>query len=354
MDMKTKPSPLYSLQYLRAVAALLVVWYHTDHLGLKYTWIVPNFGERGVDLFFVISGFIIVVSTERKISTAEFFRKRIARIVPLYWLVTISYLVLAVVEPSLLRSGNGDLSSFFKSLFFIPHYNPVFPDKIWPLVIPGWSLNYEMFFYFVFGIIFLFTKTWRAVGTSLAILGLAAIGYTNPVASSPIVVTYTDPLLIEFSFGIVGGALFLSSFGQIQKFLFIFIFIAMVLVIFRSGPIAQSLRFAGVCVCLVYTGAEIERCGYIKQLRLLALIGDASYSIYLTHSGVISLTRMFFDRVGLNEIPYEMGLALTIALSISFGLITYMCIERHLNRALYAALGSKRLLLSRGQQSPTA
>jgi exopolysaccharide production protein ExoZ len=87
---------LASVQYLRAVAALLVVAYHTNNMGLlRPHFTILGFGGYGVDLFFVISGFIITVTTARDTSPGVFFRKRLIRIVPLYWLVTFVYVLIA-------------------------------------------------------------------------------------------------------------------------------------------------------------------------------------------------------------------------------------------------------------------
>ena len=86
-------------------------------------------------------------------SPADFARRRIRRIVPLYWLATLFSATVALVAPSLLKSTVFDLPHLAASLLFMPWSNPADPSTITPVVVPGWTLNYEMFFYFVFALL---------------------------------------------------------------------------------------------------------------------------------------------------------------------------------------------------------
>ena len=156
---------LNSVQCLRASAIILVVAYHAaGHLGVFHpNYAILEFGQYGVDLFFVISGFMMMVTTTSKASPTIFIAKRLWRIVPLYWFITLVYVILLLLAPYLLPSGTLDFGYIIKSFLFIPSYGPKFPDLIWPLVIPGWSLNYEMYFYALFAIALLLSAKYRGL-----------------------------------------------------------------------------------------------------------------------------------------------------------------------------------------------
>src|SRR6185437_14170487 len=134
---------LDNIQALRAIAALLVVFVHLA-VPVAALGVAP-FGAGGVDLFFVISGFIMVYTTVgRPISGAEFLGRRIVRIVPLYWLLTLAVFGIALIAPTLLQFTTASWGQLLKSLFFIPFAKA--NGDVQPVLFLGWTLNYEMFF----------------------------------------------------------------------------------------------------------------------------------------------------------------------------------------------------------------
>ena len=176
-----------SIQVLRAVAALSVLLYHA---GLF------NIGYGGVDVFFVISGFIMGTIGVRE-APNEFFGKRLIRIVPLYWAVTIAMCLLSLL-PGAFQQFTFDLPRLVKSLLFIPHVD-VPTGRVWPLLVPGWTLNYEMFFYAVFAI---GLALGRPVMLSVTLMiALVATGLLVAPTNS-IWATYTNPMLLEFVSGV--------------------------------------------------------------------------------------------------------------------------------------------------------
>jgi peptidoglycan/LPS O-acetylase OafA/YrhL len=130
---------LYGLELLRFIAAALVLFFHISVIGV---------GEFGVDIFFIISGFVMMYSTQT--DSRNFFLKRLIRIVPLYWLVTIITFSFYYIFPSFFSLPSNDLSHLVMSLLFIPF------DKNGsghaPILSVGWTLNYEMYFYFLFSL----------------------------------------------------------------------------------------------------------------------------------------------------------------------------------------------------------
>lgn len=148
-----------SIQALRGLAALFVVFQHVRFL---------NFGAFGVDIFFCISGFMIMFTTEK--STKYFFRKRLVRILPLYYLMTLGTYLSLLLFPSMFQQTRHDFSYLAKSLLFIPF--DIGSGAIQPLVRIGWTINCEMLFYLLFFIAFHISMKYRGLICSafLAIL----------------------------------------------------------------------------------------------------------------------------------------------------------------------------------------
>jgi len=120
----------------------------------------PWFEHRGwrvwVDVFFVVSGFTIAYVGN--IPARDFILRRLIRIIPLYWVASIGTYLVAKMEPSMVQSNSADISDLLYSLFFIPHVNKV--GDIAPILALGWTLNYEMYFYFLFAIALTFSIKW--------------------------------------------------------------------------------------------------------------------------------------------------------------------------------------------------
>ena len=142
------------VQALRFLAAMMVVFTHSvfyasERLGAgKFSW---GTGAQGVDIFFVISGFVMVISSRHLVNHIDgwkiFFRKRLARIVPLYWTATTVKLVVLLLASGLVLHSKLDWWSIFKSYFFIPTHTS---NGVRVLLGVGSTLVFEMFFYFVF------------------------------------------------------------------------------------------------------------------------------------------------------------------------------------------------------------
>ena len=166
---------LVSIQYLRGFAAMMVVLFHALHetAGLGLGSATVHILEAGVDIFFVISGFIMYYTTRRGMGTLEFYRHRIIRIVPLYWLITSFVVVLMLVAPRLLQSSKFDLAHVLASYAFIPWPHPIHPGVMEPALAPGWTLNFEMAFYLLFGLSLLIPR--RVVGLTIMMLVLVAV-----------------------------------------------------------------------------------------------------------------------------------------------------------------------------------
>lgn len=162
------------------------------------TFLPPNRLAAGVDLFFVISGFLMWGTTwDSPTTPGRFMLQRIHRIVPLHWAITSFYVLLAA--PHLMQSGAFKPAHGTTSYLFLPWPHPAI-DANQPLVTPGWTLNYGMFFYLVFAL-GLFLPERRARLATVALLGgLVAAGPAFASQSAPLQV-YTSTMLLEFLFG---------------------------------------------------------------------------------------------------------------------------------------------------------
>ena len=276
-----RQSELMSIQYLRAIAAIGVVIYHIGELFARSY----NFGGVGVDLFFVISGFIMwMVSRQREASPATFVKKRLLRIVPMYWSVTIFLAACAHLRPNLFPLDHPDISHVLLSLLFIPHPRPV-DGSLLPLVSQGWTLNYEMFFYFLFALTLAWPRKYQFYALNAFILGCVSSGcILHP--SSPVGLTYTSPLLIEFLAGIYICRAWVNKTVLSTKTAWTAIAMGVAGILATFVLYAPLPRFigSGVPAAFIVLGAvSLESRGVILRLHWMKLLGDASYSIYLTH-----------------------------------------------------------------------
>jgi exopolysaccharide production protein ExoZ len=284
---------LRSIQYLRGAAALLIVFYHVflQLYRLGYTGPFPQFLNVGVDIFFVISGFIMWYTTfDERVKTAEFLRHRIVRIVPLYWLVTSFYVFVLLINPALMQSAQYDLYHIIASYLFIPAPHPLVPEEMWPLVVPGWTLNYEMFFYLLFGFTLIFPMKVRAATIVATLTCLVGLQSFNPATNS-IVGFYSSSIVIEFAFGVLIGYLYTRNVAVPRLYSITMMLVGMVLAVSLIGILPESPRalVAGVPAFLVVAGAVFfERSHRVVELALPKLLGDASYSLYLSHGAVLS------------------------------------------------------------------
>jgi len=329
---------LYGIQYLRAFAALAVVVFHAaERTGGHFA-----IGAAGVDVFFVISGFIMwVISDRRPVTPQRFLLDRLKRIAPSYWLVTGIMVAgaLAGLFPNLQLSAGHLLGS----LFFIPVRSPS-TGEIWPVLVQGWTLNFEMFFYVLFAGALFLPRAWRLLFlTGVFGLFFAAGLIWDPQSAA--LATYTRPIILEFLGGIFIAELWLrrkvagTSLGLACVGAALCGFAAIYLMgaefdEFICGPLAMALVFGMV---------SLETGGSIGRVPVLTYLGDASYSIYLWHTLTISVAVKAADILGLDG-----GLALFGAIigGTITGVAAYELVEKPL-RKIFSGEGLKRRDLQR-------
>ena len=311
---------LLGLQYLRALAALAVVMFHAcgrmGHLFL--------IGEAGVDLFFILSGFLMVSITDADTRPVAFMADRIRRIVPSYWIATSVMLFggLTGLFPNLALQFWHIAASYL----FIPA-RPVGGERIWPLLVPGWTLNYEMFFYLLFALsmLFLSSQKMRIAVLSLIFLCLvAARSVLQPQAT--ILQFYGDPMLFEFAAGGWLGLLWKS--GTWPRWLgwpAIGLGTVAFLILAVLHPTLMGEILLGVTARLLVAGMlGLERADRVRRIPALLILGDASYSIYLWHTMAISLIVSVGTRLHLSNM---LLITLSVAGGAIVGVIAFRLIE---------------------------
>jgi exopolysaccharide production protein ExoZ len=284
------PRVILPIQYLRGVAALMVVWQHgMEQIAGMLEHFPLRFGVSGVDLFFVISGFIMVITTTGKgVTPIDFIVRRFIRVVPLYWVLTLALVAVLLAAPSLFRTVVLTPAGLIQSLLFIPHFSSGHPGKIWPILVPGWTLNYEMFFYCIFAASLAFTHRLAVLVDTLVLL--VAAGYLLGPFAHPAAQTYTNPVLLEFVAGAAIGHFWIQGDLRIPLAASIIAMLigATLLVLRHVPPLGNFTPMvgAGLLVC----GSLNDRLMHWRSGLPLAL-GDASYSIYLTHLFTFGLYR---------------------------------------------------------------
>jgi exopolysaccharide production protein ExoZ len=282
-----------SIQYLRAFAALSVLLFHVTQRGHHSVTV----GAGGVDVFFVISGFIMATITNARVTTPfEFLRDRLVRIAPCYWIVTLLLVTLAAVIPQSFSTFTAPAHHLLLSLAFIPHTDPL--GQNFPVLVPGWTLNYEMFFYVLMALALLLPQRWRLPSVTAVLLCLVGIGAAVP-STNLIFLSYTNPLLLEFASGMLlatgwlGRALPGRGWGWIAVTLGLSAFLLQA--VWPDGSHLASSGAGRLAVwglpafCLVAGALAVETHGGIGSSRLGLELGGASYALYLLHGLIVSL-----------------------------------------------------------------
>jgi peptidoglycan/LPS O-acetylase OafA/YrhL len=341
------------IQTFRGFAAILVTLFHLDQLSSEklqeaFLFNFFKFGWAGVDFFFVLSGFIIIyahrneIGIQNKEKYKEFWLKRFIRIYPAYWVVTLIVLCFILIVPSL---KNYDLNLSIITSFVI------YPKKYPPIISVSWTLALEIAFYFIFSLTILLRARFYIPIITLWIFGAITqfIGAFSMASDNPWLRTLFNGLNIEFALGGLAAYLVLHyNISYRKTLLFTGIFIFLLFGVFRSYSLIGDVEtivflntkifidrvvFFGIPSFLIVMGAaSIDINKEPKIPDFFNYLGDASYSIYLTHGPVISALVQLEAKLNLERF---LGNSLTIALligliTISIGCLFYSVIEKPL------------------------
>lgn len=351
-----------NIQALRACAALIVLWAHLRELFPDGPLLrqLPS-GLAGVDLFFVISGFIMVVSTSRTPPRpGDFLAKRFSRVAPLYYTMTLLIFVVTLVAPALMKSSTSDPMALMSSLAFIPFFKS--PDRIYPTYYLGWTLNYEMLFYLLFAVGILIRREWRIAVTSGLVLTLVLVGavWDEVLRENAAAYASTRPIMLDFAFGMAIGAAVpwiphlrlparalyaLLAFGAIAMVIAGRLFPAPI----DPNPIAPAtstvLRYGVPAAIIVFSAVALEQAGHRWTNRFLQTMGDASYSLYLTHFLVVAIVIALSNRLELGLLARLGAAAATVLVCLVVAYLCFRLVETPLNALV------RRLMFGRANAS---
>ena len=332
-------STLDSIQALRGLAAAYVVVYHSGlTLGgpdaTVLAWITANFikrGHVGVDVFFVISGFIIawvaVLARPRPESALSFVIRRVCRLAPPYWTMSALHgLLLNPVTPAV----------FAASLAFIPTDAAHAPYYGYPALYVGWSLNYEMAFYAAFAL-GLWLAGRRALLVVLAVSavmtlllpwwrfgGLVADPAQGYPFASPWMAMASNPLVLEFLLGCMLAWAYSRWRHRLRPGLAL-VMLAAGLAWFLASLVMVgpdfSLSGRGLPAGAMLAGlVAAEHTGMLRVPRSLVWLGELSYALYLTHPTVIEAVKRLTpelapDQYGMQLARFALDAGLALALA---------------------------------------
>lgn len=325
-----------SVQYMRGMAALLVVIAHAlEHPLAGKDPALTLVGRFGVALFFCISGFIITVICGRGgFSALEFAKRRVERVVPLYWLVTFLAAAACLIAPSVFKTTTFTLAHFFESLFFIPHEDPSNPGSWAPLYKLGWTLNYELFFYVAVAVLGSKLDYLKRAGAVVALMSaLVLAGLIFPTTG--VLKFYESSIILNFIGGVILGALALSgrlSTRSAPGFVISGGILAFVVWMVASGqPVISTVwinpMIAFASIALAAAMLAIELSNRLPPVKALRMLGDASYSMYLTHMFVVGPAWLIAKKLHLGGVLASIG---AIGVSLVVGLISYRFVEKPL------------------------
>lgn len=338
---------IQNIQALRGIAVLSVVLFHLITIEKKFggtTSIMPvffEFGRFGVDLFFIISGFVMVSVTRGKFQNIKqslhFLSHRILRIYPIYWVYTFFALIVFLINPSWVNSAQGNQVDILASFLLLP-------SEIRPLVQVGWTLIHEMYFYVVFFLILLITPE-RFMPIAILFWAVCIVFFNVSLESTdPFIKLIFHPLTLEF----IGGCfLAITFFYESNRIISTHSLLLITLIGLASAIYGyyfyhqmtgqfnlpgwwRVLIFGVPAMLIVFCFINAEKNGYIIN-SLLVKIGDASYSIYLSHLLTLSAAGRIWSIYGSNTI-YDnlLMIPVFILLTIFVGAVSYHLVEKPL------------------------
>jgi len=335
---------IYNIQFARAFAALLVVYAHLNYPG-------ASFGQFGVDIFFVISGFIMTMICHE--SPRNFLVRRVVRIAPLYWLVTTAVYLLSYVRPDLLNSTTANFGNFLKSVFFIPYVKE--NGTVHPMLDVGWTLNYEMYFYLAIGSALLFSAPRRATlvasaGLTVIFLVLKLVSTFAPPTSPMAAVWvgfYGSDRIFEFIAGV--GVYYYSRTESILKWGVIFCVVTSILcIVFMTAvnlsvPHWETAPFLSRTIpsaLFVISMLALERRSFV--LTKWTILGDASYALYLTNEFVVEGTQKIGTRILHLSTYSPVTCAVIFVLSELLAVAIFLLVEKPMHDWMRALVEGRR------------
>jgi len=340
----------WTVQTLRFIAALAVVCVHSTfytHERLAPGLSVYHEGSHGVRLFFVISGFVMILSSERLVTAPhgwlQFGIKRALRIVPLYWLILSLKVVLLTLTTGLALHNQLSFATAVKSYLFIPALNR--DGEIQPLHGVGWTLNFEMFFYALFTIALLLrVGATRFIAPVLVMCAITSL-FRTPTWPVPLQF-YCNPIVLDFLAGMIIARACQRGLTLPKGIAWAFVVLGLAGIFLPIWP--ETLSFLDSLLVTLLSAAAILGATMLEPHigarlpRWAVFMGAASYSLYLIHPLVAPAAPVILSRLHL----YWPSVAVlsSIAAAMIAGALLYFFVETPINRFLNSQLKGTRLM----------
>lgn len=354
-----------TIQIMRCIAATVVVLAHSGWTAYGVSHQVTNLGGIGVDIFFIVSGFIMpyVVfgglyhdKSTVVISSGSFFIKRLTRILPLYFLSTVAVLILSAfvsicLHPDvdlayMYNPGKFSFSWFLKSLTFTHWHSP-------PLLAIGWTLQLEFVFYTFFAAVIAIKHI--KIDLIEIIFGLFVLVSNilvnaevtrGLVSYMPFLLVFSQPMMIEFLFGMILYRLYSSNIVLPTKLSILILIVALPVFAYlsltdffgylnlMSSSVSRILLWGGTAFFIVWAALSLEKLFVLNRFtQKLLLLGDASYSLYLVHWLTIPFITFVFARYNLyTSVNMYIFLMLNFLICQKIALLVHIKIEKPMNK----------------------
>jgi exopolysaccharide production protein ExoZ len=296
-----------AIQALRGIAAVAVV---ADHI-----WGLSTAGDYAVNVFFVISGFTMVYASQKQFGAASsvypFLLRRFIRIFPTYWLSLLIFI-------SIFPAAASDIRHLALSIFLIaePHQFPILP--------PAWTLTIEVYFYVIFSLSIFLHRQWAVIAVCLMLFLLSCL---RSVTHIDIFIPYTNPIVLLFGAGVALANVYCNG-GRVNKIgsstLIAVSFLWVSALSLHGHDVGWRWRvlLLGPPAVMLFVGAVMTTPITLLSWKPLQELGDASYSIYITHWLFVSLLPTPFHFA-----PFVMALI--------FGMGFHYALERPFLRRAY-------------------
>lgn len=331
------------IQYLRGAAVLFVVFFHLRSIlsttvpGINLGDMLFGEGSAGVDVFFVISGYIIALSTQStaNASPKSFFIKRFFRIYPPFIFCLAAFLIVKNHFGEVYSLGQMVRSATMLHI----DYASEAPYFGYNILYPAWTLAYEVYFYFIFLLALLVSHKHRiTIATALILLPtiITQIYFNGSVSlrahgvgpyGSSILNMIVSPMFFEFAAGmwlyVIRNSMPKSDFW---KYIYISIAVISAFGIFSAVNAGHGIDGYGVwALCVVSSIVFIERCSPLPKINSLFLLGEVSYSIYLSHVIIIAIALDYMLSLGYKGFPL---LIMMTCACVLFSMFMYRFIEK--------------------------
>lgn len=324
------------VQYMRAVAAIMVVYFHTKVYLPHLAWPIDrSFGYAGVDIFFVISGFIITTTNlGRRRSPGRFLLDRALRIYPPYWFALTLALALFWIAPSAFTKDAVDLRYIIASYLLAPIDNATGSSGGVPFLKIAWTLVFEVYFYIVFAAALpIASARVRALLVTAFMTSMVVFGVLVPQPAPPMAFL-TQPIVLEFLFGCWVALLVADGrFDCARGICWAGALISFGLILVGGGhgdQFGRVIHFGIPAAALILFLTLLERdFGCVLKSPAFLLLGDASYSIYLFHPFVLTAARLLTTRLWPHGSAIA-GVCLSVLAAIVVGLAVHLSVEKPL------------------------